>query len=102
MPEHVPLIFQIPGRLWLSAVVHGIKGCSTRLLNTLLARTGPFWLDESCGHVIRHQPEYEEKSGESRHNPAERGLVADSLDYRWLWIKERQAGKPVPLQHNPA
>jgi REP element-mobilizing transposase RayT len=87
-PEHVPLIFRIPGGLSLSAVVHGIKGYSIRLLNPLLARAGPFWLDESCGHVIRHQPEYEEKSGEIRHNLAKRRLVADARDYRWLWIKE--------------
>jgi REP element-mobilizing transposase RayT len=63
MPEHVHLIFRIPGGLALSTVLHRIKGYFTRLLNKLLARTGPFWLDESCGHVIRHEQEREEKSG---------------------------------------
>jgi REP element-mobilizing transposase RayT len=57
MPDHVHLICRILGERSLSAVLHSVKGYSARLINPLLARKEPFWLDESCGHVIRHQPE---------------------------------------------
>jgi REP element-mobilizing transposase RayT len=88
MPDHVHFICRILGGLSLSTVLHSIKGYSARLINTLLARKGPFWLDESFDHVIRQEHEWEEKIGYIRDNPAKRGLVADARDYRWLWIKE--------------
>jgi REP element-mobilizing transposase RayT len=58
MPAHVHLIFRILGGRSLSAVRHSIKDYSARLLNTLFARTGPFWLDENFDHVIRHEQEW--------------------------------------------
>jgi REP element-mobilizing transposase RayT len=88
MPDHVHLICRVLGERSLSAVLHSVKGYSARLLNKLLARKGPFWLDESFDHIIRHEQEWEEKIGYIRENPTKRGLVADSRDYQWLWIKE--------------
>jgi putative transposase len=88
MPDHVHLILRIPGERSLSAVLHSVKGYSARLINTLLTRKGPFWLDESFDHVIRHEHEWEEKIGYIRDNPAKRGLVADARDYQWLWSKD--------------
>jgi REP element-mobilizing transposase RayT len=87
MPEHVHLICRILGAWSLSAVLHSVKDYSARLINLLLARKGPFWLDESFDHVIRHEQEWEEKIGYIGDNPAKRGLVADAWDYQWLWIE---------------
>jgi REP element-mobilizing transposase RayT len=75
MPDHVHLIFRILGRLSLSAVLHSVKGYSARLINTLLARKGPFWLDESFDHVIRQEHEWEEKIGYIRDNPPSAGWL---------------------------
>jgi REP element-mobilizing transposase RayT len=84
MPDHVHLICRILGERSLSAVLHSVKGYSARLINTLLTRKGPFWLDESFDHVIRHEQKWEEKIGYIRGNPTKRGLVADARDYQWL------------------
>ena len=62
MPDHVHLIFRIPGGLSLSAVLQSLKGYSARAINALLGRKGPFWLDESFDHIIRHEQEWEEKN----------------------------------------
>jgi REP-associated tyrosine transposase len=88
MPDHVHLIGRTLGEWSLSAVLQSIKGYSARLLNTLLARKGPFWLDESFDHIIRQEQEWEEKIEYIRDNPAKRGLVGDWRNYQWLWIKE--------------
>ena len=88
MPDHVHLIFRVLRGLSLSAVLQSVKGYSARSVNALLARKGPFWLDESFDHVIRHGPEWEEKIEYIRQNPVMRGLTASWSDYRWLWIEE--------------
>ncbi len=88
MSDHVHLIFRILGGLSLSAILQSIKGYSARLVNALLARKGPFWLDESFDHVIRQEQEWDEKIEYIRENPAKRGLVTNWQNYRWLWIRE--------------
>jgi REP element-mobilizing transposase RayT len=87
MPDHVHLIFRIPGGLSLSTVLQSLKGYSARAINELLGRKGPFWLDESFDHIIRHEQEWEEKIAYIRENPVTRGLAANWREYRWLWIK---------------
>ena len=88
MPDHVHLIFRILDGSSLSVVLQSIKGYSARSINALLGRNGPFWLGESFDHVIRHEPELEEKIEYIRENPVTRGLAANWRKYRWLWIKE--------------
>ena len=88
MPDHVHLILRILGGWSLNAVLQSVKGYSARSINALLSRKGPFWLDESFDHVIRHAQELEEKIDYIRQNPVTRGLAASSREYRWLWIKK--------------
>jgi REP element-mobilizing transposase RayT len=88
MPDHVHLFFRILGGLPLGAVLQSIKGYSARSINTLLARKGPLWLDESFDHVVRHPQELEEKIEYIRQNPVTRGLAVSWREYRWLWIKQ--------------
>jgi REP element-mobilizing transposase RayT len=88
MPDHVHLILRVLGGLSLSAVLHSVKGYSARSINALLGRRGPFWLDESFDHVIRHGQELEEKIEYICQNPVTRGLANTWREYQWVWVKE--------------
>ena len=88
MPDHVHLIFRVLNGTSLSKMLQSIKGYSARGINQLLRRKGPFWLDKSFDHVIRHRQELEEKIEYIRQNAVARGLVENWRDYPWLWIKE--------------
>jgi REP element-mobilizing transposase RayT len=88
MPDHAHLIFRVLGGLSLSAILQSIKGYSARLVNALLGRRGPFWLDESFDHIVRHRRELEDKIEYIRRNPVAGGLAASWKEYPWLWIKQ--------------
>ena len=72
----------------LPAILKLIKGASARIVNKLLATSGPVWQEESFDHVLRSQDSLEEKLEYIRQNPVRRGLVQKPEDYRWLWIEQ--------------
>ena len=93
MPDHVHMIFRVIGGERqdacpaLSKVLHSIKSFSSNQVNTILGRSGPFWLDESFDHIIRHSQEWEEKYEYVRQNAVKRGLVENPEDYPFLYLK---------------
>jgi REP element-mobilizing transposase RayT len=88
MPDHVHLIFRVLNGLPLGTVLKSMKGFSARAINRSIGRKGPFWLDESFDHILRHEQEWDEKVTYIRNNPVKRGLVQSRQEYRWTWIKE--------------
>ena len=87
MPDHTHLIFRLIEPATLGLVIRRIKGRSSRLINQLLKREGPLWIDESFDHIIRHESELAEKIEYIRNNPIKKGLASRSDEYPWLFIR---------------
>lgn len=88
MPSHVHAIFRLIEPQKLSNVLRRIKGRSARFVNRALGCNGPFWMDESFDHIIRHETELEEKIEYIRQNPVRSGLEDVPENYKWLFVRE--------------
>lgn len=74
MPNHVHLILTPATGYKLATVLQGIKGVSARRCNTLLGRSGAFWMDESHDHIIRDAEELAAYRNYIADNPKKAGL----------------------------
>jgi len=96
MPDHVhlvltPLISSERKEVWsLPAILDAIKGASAHAINRALGQRGSVWQDESFNHVLRSSESLDRKIQYVLDNPARRGLVRVSEEYRWLWHQPLQ------------
>ena len=94
MPDHVHLIFtplvdmQAREVCSLAEIMDAIKGASAHEVNKVLQRKGRLWQPESFDHVLRTSESLDAKTEYLLHNPVRAGLVANWMDYPWLWRKE--------------
>ncbi len=95
MPDHVHMLFtpveKTAGAWWsVSELLHGIKGFSTREINTRRAQThsvdwsGTVWQDERYDRIIRNEADFEEKWNYIITNPQRKGM---DEAYQWLWVE---------------
>ncbi len=93
MPDHVHLIFtplidQVAREVYsLATIMDAIKGAAHRI-NKSLGRKGRVWQPESFDHVLRSSEGLDAKIQYIVENPVRCGLVAQWMDYPWLWRKE--------------
>jgi REP element-mobilizing transposase RayT len=90
MPDHAHAMFRITDGSRLGEVLHSIKSFSANQINTLLNRTGAFWLDETFDHVVRHAEEWEEKFEYIRQNPVKKGLADVPDAYPFLYPRNHR------------
>jgi putative transposase len=61
-----------------------LKGFTAKRANQLLGLAGsPFWQEESYGHLVRDEREFERIRGYIEQNPVRAGLVSEERLYRW-------------------
>ena len=76
-------------RTWaMPDILDAVKGASAHLINKNLSRHGPVWQQESFDHVLRSSESLDAKIQYVLDNPVRRGLVANYVEYRWLWHQE--------------
>ena len=74
MPNHVHVILQPSDGENLSEILHSWKSFTSRRVNELLERTGPFWQDENFDRIVRDLEELERIRSYIRRNPEQAGL----------------------------
>jgi len=89
MPNHVHLLIHvtqnnIPGRP-LFRILQSLKRYTAREANNILARSGPFWQNESYDHVVRNEEELSQLFWYVVFNPVKAGLVGDWKEWRWTY-----------------
>lgn len=97
MSNHVHIL--IDPKAPLPRITRSIKSYTARRANHILARTGPFWLEETYDRWIRTEDEFHNILRYIEENPIAAGLCGESEDYRWLSARKAsaQAGRPAPL-----
>jgi len=93
MPDHVhviftPLVDRVAMEVCsLAKIMDAIKGASAHKVNEFLGRKGRVWQTESFDHVLRSSEGLDARIQYVLENPVRRGLVAEWMDYPWLWKK---------------
>jgi REP element-mobilizing transposase RayT len=71
----------------LHTIMQFLKGYTGNKVNSILARTGPFWQDESYDHVIRDQEELQRIVHYVLGNPVKAGLATDWQEWPWSYCR---------------
>ena len=110
MPNHVhALIETLPG-FPLGGIVHSWKSFSAKQANKLLARTGPFWMEDYFDRYIRSEEHFVAATQYIEQNPVKAGLVRSADDWQWGSVLVKDAGEtpalpgsdPSPTGETPA
>ncbi|HYE25018.1 MAG TPA: transposase [Clostridia bacterium] len=93
MPEHVhllltPAILEDGSACPVRRIMQGIKSVSAHQINAMLKRRGPVWQAESYDHVLRSGDALVSAARYLAENPVRRGIVSDSSQYAWCWIRD--------------
>ena len=95
MPNHVHMVLRHLGRdeivgnvKPLFRILQSLKRYTALWCNRALGRSGTFWQDESFDHVIADEEELERTIWYVLENPVQAGLVKDSKEWRWSYVKE--------------
>ena len=82
MPNHVHVLIEVKQGT-LTDILHSWRSYTAHQANSLLARQGPFWMEEYFDRYIRNAQHFKDVMDYIDHNPAKAGLIsADSL---WPW-----------------
>jgi hypothetical protein len=93
IPHHVHMIFtplinrealEIYSR---AEIMNAVRGASAHKINKPLGRKGRVWQPESFDHVSRSSENLDAQIGYLLENPVRLGLVAEWINYPWLWKK---------------
>ena len=71
----------------LSLILKTWKGVSSRKINALLGRKGPFWMDETYDHLMRSEVQLEHFRRYIRENPVKAGLASSDFT---LWMGDSE------------
>ena len=104
MPNHVHLLLTPVAPL--PKITKSLKGITAKRANimpaltvpalTVLALTGrSFWQEESYGHLVRNDSEFEKIRSYIEANPVRAGLVAEANQYRWSSAGWATGGSPA-------
>jgi REP element-mobilizing transposase RayT len=89
MPDHVHLAltpgFKDGRTISIPEITQVLKGVSAHRINKALGRRGSVWQEESFDRALRHEEDVDAKIFYMLENPVRAGLVANPLDYPWLW-----------------
>jgi REP element-mobilizing transposase RayT len=89
MPDHVHLLLTPllkDGRtISIPEITQSLKSVSSHRINKALGRHGSVWQEESFDRALRHEEAADAKILYMLGNPVCAGLVANPMDYRWLW-----------------
>ncbi|AYA35854.1 hypothetical protein D3Y59_01595 [Hymenobacter oligotrophus] len=88
MPNHVHFVATIANEtVGFVHTLQSLKARTARRCNALLARSGPFWQDESYDHVVRRSGEEMQRViSYILHNPVKAGLVADWQQWPFSYL----------------
>ena len=75
----------------LALIMHRIKRRSSRDANVILKRVGDFWEHESFDHYVRDEDELFRIIAYVLNNPVKAGLVANWQDWKWTYVRQREA-----------
>ena len=82
MPNHVHLLMT-PNHA-VPKILNSLKSFPARRANAFLARSGkPFWMLESCDHMVRNRGEFPAIQRYIEENPVRALLVNQAEDYLW-------------------
>jgi REP element-mobilizing transposase RayT len=84
MPNHVHVLFQALGDMFLEDILHSWKSYSAKSANRILGRSGEFWQREYYDRLIRNQEEFNRALRYVAENPEKAGLK----DWPWVWTWE--------------
>jgi putative DNA methylase len=81
MPNHVHVLVtpHVPSTQWLGP----LNGFTAHEANRILARSGPFWQDESYDHLVRSDEEFGRIRDYIENNPVKAGLVSEAQQWKW-------------------
>ena len=89
MPDHVHVLLaplgDEDGPFTITRIMQTIKGASAHGVNKLLGRRGRVWQEESFDRAVRTEERVGYRLDYMLGNPVRAGLVANPLDYRWMW-----------------
>ena len=88
MPDHVHAVLIPKTGVFLSRVVKGIKGVSSRKINLQRGEhTEKFkWQDETYDRVLRNKAELEQKIKYIYDNPAKKGFSKEGATYKFWYF----------------
>ncbi len=114
MPSHIHWIFRplpkwceeiaadrMDARTPRERIMHSLKRFTGNECNRLLARTGPFWQDESYEHCVRNEDELLRIIEYVEMNPVKAGLVDEPAKWLYSSAVDRArhniaVGEPLP------
>lgn len=85
MPNHVHVVFTVPGTAALSGILHSWKSFTAKAINKLLGRSGAFWQAEYYDHLVRDEADFQHAMAYTLNNPVEAGLK------NWKWVRSYEA-----------
>jgi len=83
MPEHVHLLLTPANDVTLEHAVQLIKGGYSHALGAMVGRTKEIWQRGFTDHRIRDTKDFIHHENYIHHNPVERGLVLEPIEYRY-------------------
>lgn len=89
MPNHVHAIVQPLAGNELHDILHSWKSFSSKGINRLLGRSGPFWQPEYYDHLIRNERDFLRQVDYVLTNPQRAGLT------NWKWVGSGAGVSPV-------
>ena len=100
MPNHVhALLSLLENSLPLYAILQKHKRYSAWQSNKVLGRTGHFWQQESCDHLVRKTSEFHELLNYIVENPVKAGLIKNSEDWKWTYLNPKLALNNQNITH---
>ena len=88
LPDHWHASIYPPYPLSISRVSRAAKVSSTIAINVRLAEAGDLWQERFFDRALRTVKEYHDKLEYIPLNPARRGLVKTSEEWRWSSVHE--------------
>jgi REP element-mobilizing transposase RayT len=91
MANHVHLLVtpNVVAARWLAP----LKGFTAHWANELLGSHGKaFWQDESYGHLVRSEPQFDRIRSYIEENPVKAGLVSEAQQHPWSSAARRLKG----------
>jgi REP element-mobilizing transposase RayT len=83
MPNHVHALVQIKRGHALDRIVHSWKSYTSKVINLLLGRTGPFWAPEYFDRFMRDDGHLARTVAYIEGNPVKAGLCENISDWRF-------------------
>ena len=89
MPDHLHMLVSFPSDEGMKKVVANFKEITAK-------KTGLLWQQNFFDHRLRSDESFDEKAHYIRMNPARKGLVSRTEDWRYAWMPSPSVGAAGP------